>query len=536
MGTELPQTTDFRVTPDRGTYAPGELVTLIVSTESSIITRVDLETKLFQGMDLVGRQEKVWELKIGKNQTNLQIQPGLAIPAGYGVDVFLYPTDSNEPFSKCQTAFDVLEDWTVFPRYGFVCDFSPARSNVEETIGTLTRFHLNGLQFYDWQYRHDTLVPPQDDYLDPLGRSLSLNLIRDLIAAAHAHGMKAMPYLAIYAASASFWKDHLEWALYDRDHQAIPFGENFLGIMNPVAGGEWSRHLLGECENVLKQLPFDGLHIDQYGDPKTGYDFYTQPVDLPKAFNDFIQAAVKQHPQIPVLFNAVGNWPIESLAKAPTAFNYIEIWPPKTSYTDLAGIVRNASQLSGGKPVVIALYIPANRYINIRLADAMVMSAGGTRIELGETGRLLSDPYFPKHEAMDPRLSDSLRRQIELIIRYANWISPLVPEIYLPIPKLPRGIEYFLRKTTKGYSISLVNLSADQPLHWNEDHVQPEVKWDFTIEIQMDEPVRNVWMVSPDFDFLTPVSLKFNHIKDFLTVEIPSLEVWDVILIETMKM
>jgi hypothetical protein len=52
----------------------------------------------------------------------------------------------------------------------------------------------------------------------------------------------------------------------------------------------------------------------------------------------------------------------------------------------------------------------------------------------------------------------------------------------------------------------------------------------------MDEPVRNVWMVSPDFDFLTPVSLKFNHIKDFLTVEIPSLEVWDVILIETMKM
>ena len=285
-----------------------------------------------------------------------------------------------------------------------------------------------------------------------------------------------MPYLAIYAASAAFWKSHPEWALYDQDQAPIPFGDDFLGIMNPVAGGEWGLHLLAECQNVLEKLPFDGLHIDQYGDPKTAFDRQGQAVDLPKAFADFISSAVRQHPDVPVLFNAVGNWPIKSLAKAPTAFNYIEIWPPKTAYTDLAEIVRNARLLSEEKPVVIALYLPANRPINNRLADAMILSAGGTRIELGENARLLSDPYFPKHEAMDACLSENLRRQIELIIRYADWISPLVSECRLPVDNLPKGIEHFCRKTTKGYSLSLVNLSADQPLHWNEEHDQPAIK------------------------------------------------------------
>jgi dextranase len=527
--------TDFRATPNRGTYTPGEAVTLTVAAESPLAAQVHVEAKFFRGLDLIEQQRKAWRLVAGHNEIQFTFLPGLSNPAGYGVEVQVIEDRPNRSSMVCQTAFDVLSTWTVLPRYGFVCDFSPARKNIAETIETLNRYHLNGLQFYDWQYRHDTLVPPQDDYSDPLGRPLSLRTVRDLIAAAHVHGMKAMPYLAIYAASAAFWKSHPEWALYDQDHRLIPFGDDFLGLMNPVAGGEWSMHLLAECQNVLEKLPFDGLHIDQYGDPKTAFDYQGQPVDLPKAFTDFISNAVRQHPDVPVLFNAVGNWPIESLAKAPTAFNYIEIWPPKTAYTDLAEIVRNARLLSEEKPVVIALYLPANRPINNRLADAMILSAGGTRIELGENARLLSDPYFPKHEAMDACLSENLRRQIELIIRYADWISPLVSESRLPVDNLPKGIEHFFRKTLKGYSLSLVNLSTDQPLRWNEEHGQPEIKRDFTLEIQMDEPLKNIWLVSPDFDSLTPESLEFKLIKDKLVLKIPSLEVWDVILIETMK-
>jgi dextranase len=522
----------FQATPDRGSYTPGQKVTLSVTAESAQAVQTVLEVKFFRGLELICRQHKDWALLPGENEIKFSFQPGPAAPAGYGVEVELEGQPAAESL-KCQTAFDVLDSWTQFPRYGFLCDFSPARRNSEDTIAILNRFHLNGLQFYDWQYRHDCLVPPQEEFTDPLGRPLSLKSTKDLIVAAHRHGMTAMPYLAIYAASAAFWKSHPHWALYDQDHHLIPFGDDFLGIMNPVAGGDWANHLLGECRQVLEQLPFDGLHIDQYGDPKTGFDDQGWPIDLPQAFADFIHAAVEQHPQVPVLFNAVGNWPIEALAKAPVAFNYIEIWPPKTTYTDVAEIVRNARQLSGQKPVVIALYLPANRPLNNRLADAVIFSAGGTRIELGENGRLLSDPYFPKHEAIDPAFSEQLRRQIELIIRYADWISPLLPESELPPLQGPVGLQYFFRRTAKGYSLSLVNLGGTQPLQWNKAHAQPEPLSNFSIKLGLNEKVARVWLVSPDEESLSPLTLEFAAAENAVEIHIPSLVVWDVLLIET---
>jgi dextranase len=521
---------EFSVTPDRGTYLPGEKVRLTINAESTTAGSTHLEIQTFRGLEFISKQSNPWNLQIGHNQIEIPFQPQGNDPAGYGVQVILFDGNTGKPISTCETAFDILPDWTVFPRYGFVCDFSPSRSNIEETIETLNRFHINGLQFYDWQFRHDTLIPPQDDFSDPLGRPLSLKITKALIASAHRFGMKAMPYLAIYAASAAFWKSHPDWDLYDQNHALIPFGDDFLGIMNPVAQGPWSTHLLEECQKVLTQLPFDGLHIDQYGDPKTGFDELGQPVDLPKAFVDFVTAAVKQHPQAPVLFNAVGNWPIESLAKAPTAFNYIEIWPPKTTYSDVADIVRNARQLSGEKPVVIALYLPANRPINNRLADAIIFSAGGTRIELGENGRLLSDPYFPKHEPIDAGFSEILRRQLELIIRFEEWISPLIKESALPKMQLPEGIQPFFRKTVQGFSLSLVNLGHAGILNWTENHPQPEIKRGFTIEVSLDEPIESIWLVSADRDSLSPEPVEFQALANAVTIEVPSLEIWDVLL------
>jgi dextranase len=525
--------TNLEVTPDQATYAPGEPVKLKITLVSCVTARTNLKVRIFRGIELTWRKISNWNLVLGTNEIEVTFQPGGNNPVGYGVEVELSSDEFLSTSLLCETAFDVLSSWTVFPRYGFVCDFSPTRKNVSETIETLNHYHVNGLQFYDWQYRHDSLVPPQDEFTDPLGRPLSLIITRELISAAHRHGIKAMPYLAIYAASAAFWKSHTQWALYDQDHSLIPFGEDFLGIMNPVAGGGWSQHLLAECHKVLERLPFDGLHIDQYGDPKSGFDDQGHPVDLPEAFADFIETCVKQNPNVPVLFNAVGNWPIETLAKTPTAFNYIEIWPPKTAYTDVAEIVRNARQLSGEKPVVIALYLPANRPTNNYLADAIIYSVGGTRIELGENGRLLSDPYFPKHEAIDFDFSEHLRRQSELVIRYADWISPLIPECQAPVYYGPEGIAYFFRKTVQGYSISLVNLRASHQFQWDEAHAQPESLRNFVLEVHINEEVKQVSLVSPDRNSISPVSLGFSQLSEKVIIQVPSLEIWEVLLIET---
>jgi dextranase len=430
-----------------------------------------------------------------------------------------------------QTAFDVLPSWTAFPRYGYLTDFSASRPDEKVTMQTLAKFHINGLQFYDWQYRHDLLVAPSNEYMDPLGRPLSLEAISRLIKAAHEHGMSAMPYLAVYAASAEFWRTHPDWQLYDQDHNPIPFGEDFLGIMNPVDGGPWQKHLLGQSDQVLQMLPFDGLHIDQYGDPKTGFDAKSQPVDIAKAFGDFINAAARRHPNLPVLFNAVGNWPIETLAASPVAFNYIEIWPPDIQYADLARIVRNARQLSGEKPVVIALYMPAEREVNHLLADAVILSAGGNRIEIGESARLLTDPYFPKHEAISDALLASLRSCADFAVRYEEWIGPLVPESATPDLKLPDGVETFYRKVKGGASLSLVNLKASEPLCWNAEQARPGDFGPIVLEMPLEFVPQKVWLLEP-YASSSPQLLGYHLNGDKVSVVVPNLDLWNVLLFE----
>ena len=519
--------------PARGMFKPGELVRVFLECEAREAGAYTFTVQIFRGLDIFFTRKEVKTLEVGFNKVVFAgLVPGEA-PAGYGFEVTY--SDTSAVLEKAETTFDVLSDWTSFPRYGFLSDFSNSRTDADETIQTLAKYHINGLQFYDWQYRHDELLPPQDEYLDPLNRPLSLKITRKLIAAAHEQGMAALPYLAVYAASADFWRAHPEWMLYDTEHNSIPFGENFLGIMNPTAGSPWQLHLLAQCQKVLAALPFDGLHIDQYGDPKTGYDAEGQVVEIPQAFGDFVRAASAQHPGRPVLFNAVGNWPINELAASPVAFNYIEVWPPDVKYLDLVRIVRNAHKLSGQKPVVIALYLPAERTINNQLADALIFSAGGTRIELGENGRLLTDPYFPKHSAISEKLNVSLRKSLDCIVRYEEWIGPLVAESTLPELNIPVGVEPFFRETTHGASLCLVNLNNGDELTWNSEHAEPAEYGVFDLEIDLGFTPEKVWLINPDSSTLAPLALEY-HVQDGkVRVNVSSLKVWEILLFEGQK-
>jgi len=515
--------------PTRGMYKPGELVRCILECEAVQACKITFTLTLFHGPTAVKTRKETRSLDAGLNHVDFSFLVPMDAPAGYGIS--LACDEGLATPSKLETAFDVLPGWTVFPRYGYLTDFSASRPDEKSTMQTLAKFHINGLQFYDWQYRHDQLVAPTVDYLDPLGRPLSLIAIKRLIKAAHHHGMAAMPYLAVYAASADFWRAHPDWMLYDAEHKPIPFGEDFLGIMNPEAGGHWQKHLLDECNRVLLTLPFDGLHIDQYGEPKSGFDAAGQPVDIARAFGDFIQAAADGHTGLPILFNAVGNWPIETLAAAPVAFNYIEIWPPDIHYTDLARIVRKARKLSDEKPVVIALYMPAAREINHLLSDAMILSAGGCRIEIGENARLLTDPYFPKHEAILDSLMTKLRTCADFAVRYEEWVGPLIPESAAPVLTLPEGVEAFYRKVKAGASLSLVNLKSGDPLCWNDAHDSPEVVNAFTLEIPLDFTPQKVWLLEP-YGSTESRLLAHRLNGDKVSVAVPDLEVWHVLLFE----
>jgi dextranase len=258
----------------RAFYRPGEPVTvqvflpqkdleaaaaesgaLLLRTRVSHLARVVLELE----------HETTAEELVGGVRLSLTL-PAIA-PRGYGLDLTM-SDNQGRVLGRGSAGFDVLNQWTEMPRYGFLTDFAPGRDDAHETMRQLARYHINALQFYDWMYRHDTLLPPQDVYDDPLGRELSLSTVRALIDAAHAYNMAAMPYAAVYAASPAFAGQHPHWALYDAHGAMRLFADGFLVYMDPRPESGWTQHLLAEFERVLREMAFDGIHLDQYGEPR----------------------------------------------------------------------------------------------------------------------------------------------------------------------------------------------------------------------------------------------------------------------------
>jgi len=515
------------VYPARGMFKPGEPIQLVAEIEAEATAAASLRITIAHLASIVATWIEPVALTPGTRTVTLDWAAPDIAPRGYGVELELLD-DAGRRQDAATTAFDVLPAWTTFPRYGFLTDFTPGRGDIAAAVESLARFHLNGLQFYDWHYRHDHLLPPEPEYTDPLGRRLSLAVVAEGVRAAQAHGMAAMPYLAVYAASPEFWRDHPEWALYDAERRPISFGDGLLGLMNPAPGAPWTRHLLGECDAVLAALPFDGLHVDQYGEPKVAFDAKGKPVDLPAAFWSFIGALKERHPQATVLFNAVGNWPIEALTASPQDFSYIEVWPPWTGYRDLQEIVTRARALSGGKPVVVALYLAADRPVNIRLADALIFSCGGSRIELGERERLLADPYFPRHQPLPSELRTTLRRYYDFAVRYGEWIGPAASNATEGSVEAPAGVWVVCRATGDWFVVCLVNAAGLEEARWDQPLPPPVPQTDVSIRVRTPWPVGQVWCASPDGGHPELHPAAWGREGDEVRVTLPFLDTWAI--------
>lgn len=518
----------FTLSPDKGSYQPGDTVRLTV--ESTAIGDFALECVIRHlHMELQRIAIPSAAFTTDRHRYQLEWTPPPTAMHGYGADLTVSSPDGTI-ISRTSTSFDVLSSWTQYPRYGFVTDFTPGRNDAAETMEELARFHINGLQFYDWQYRHDDLVAPTAEFDDPLDRRLSLITIRELADAAHSRGMAAMAYVAVYAASPEFWRSNPESALYDDAGQAVSFMDDFLGLMDPTADSTWANHLLGECDTTLASLEFDGIHIDQYGEPRTAWNHNGEPVDLPQAFGDFVRELKRRHPKRPTTFNAVKNWPIDALVGSPMDFVYIELWPETPSYRELAEVVRSAHAESGGKPAVIALYLPADRPINIRLANALIISNGGSRIEIGEHSRLLSDPYFPLHQELDPATRDTVLRYSDFRVRYGDLLGPASASTDSAV-RLPEEI-WATTRTSPGWSlVSMVNMSGIAEAHWDESHSPPRPQHNVIVEVDVTGPVREVWHASPDNDGRMR-STSWTREEDTLRVTVPSIDTWTMLMIE----
>lgn len=523
---------NFQFYPLCGTFDPGQEISLQL-----LLPRVDDQRyPLRVGLTIWKEFEPVFthssQLKEPNQAEDLVLTwgPPRGSLGGYGAVVEIRDADCSLLGSK-MTAFDILQDWTEFPRYGFLCDFSPYRGGVEAVLTDLLRCHINGLQYYDWQYRHDQLLPPKEIYKDPLDRTLSLHVIRRFLDLSQNYGMKSMPYMAVYAASLDFWKKHPGWALYDVEGKPYQF-EDFLGIMDPTAGSPWTAHIQEECARVLAELPYDGIHIDQYGEPRQGVNASGKPVNLPVAFQDFINQLKQDQPGKTIVFNAVKNWPIEALAESSADFQYIEIWPPETSYQDLRRILIQSRSLSGGKPVVVAAYISAENVPNIRLADAVTYAHGGVRIELGEGNRLLTDPYFPNHEPISESLQAYLENYYDFIVCYQELFGPAVKRNHGYQVSRPEGVCFTVCQRDGLLSICLINQTGLSGAQWDQAHDLPEPQVNIDLAGPVPGQISGVWWGSPDRTDWRLQPLSWQEDSGNYRLKIPRLDVWGTLVLK----
>jgi len=540
--------------PHRAFYRPGEVVQLDVSLTGQVLPAVQIVISIVYLSDEMARLSEPIDQVSGDAATiEMTWMPPPVAPRGYGVDAWAVD-GGGRVIAATSTAFDVLEHWTQAPRYGFLMDFGPERVSFDSTMRWLTSYHVNGLQFYDWMYRHDQLLPPTDIFQDPLGRRLSLTTVRQLIDAAHARGIAAMPYTAIYAASTRFFRQHPDWALRDAKGDPILFGDDFLAIMNPAPGSPWTLHLQDQFVQILEKTGFDGIHLDQYGDPKLACDSAGNQVDLGQIVPRFIdlikRTATRIRADATVVFNCVGNWPIERAVESQQDFVYIEVWPPDTQYENLHRLIIEAQTLSDGKPVVLAAYIDPAQTVNARLTDAVIFASGGYHVELGETEGMLSDPYFPKYGRMSDELATALRRYYDFLVRYENVLSldtrdttarrsgqVTIEGIDTDANHLCHKVWVITREGPGCEAINLINLLDVSEPAWNgphDQHVTPVTN--LQVRCYPHRPVQRIWWASPDDKNPQMYALDFGVGTDergtYVTFAVPVLMYWDLIIVE----
>ncbi|HZQ05641.1 MAG TPA: glycoside hydrolase family 66 protein [Anaerolineae bacterium] len=543
--------------PERATYAPGN--------EASICIEILNESpRIFSGSILAHLVSLDREITSAERDVHLKPRArapfalSLQLPTddlrGYGVEIHVIDR-RKQLLARTTTALDVCSDWTLAPRYGFLSDFAPDERDTAARLAALSRYHINALQFYDWMYRHDTLIPPTLVFQDALGRTLSLETIQVKLRLAQEYGMRTLAYTAIYAASPNFWRAHRAWGLFDAQGKPYMLGD-FLNIMN-LANSAWATHFQRECQRAI-ELGFDGIHLDQYGYPRLGYDSEGARVNVERALTPFLDGVQEAIGKRPTVFNAVNGWGLEAAAQSQVAPLYIEVWSPNDTYRDVREIILHARRLRNGRSPVLAAYI--NAFLSpddkvrrgagnaLRLLTAAIYLNGGSQIVLGEKNGVLCDPYFPKYAHLTPATARALRADYDFISRYAEYffdpawrdvsttrVGGINEEIRLDVPRYGPFAEEdslwtIVRERKEEMTLGLVNLCGIRA-RWNEAKPKPRALDELKVTLRAPRRIGHAYYLTPGQSGRA-ARLPLKQSNGAARLTIPRLDMWGLLLLQ----
>ena len=486
---------------------------------------------------------------------------------GYAVELYSGSGDSETIYAT--VGVDVSSDWTKFPRYGFLSKF-PQLTDAEmgDVIDNLNKYHINGLQFYDWMNKHQMPLPvvdgsPSSSWKDIINRDIYFDTVEKYIEKAHGRNMKAMFYNLVYGAWDNAEADGVqkEWYVYtdnghtNRDFHLLssPFLSNIY-LLDP-SNTEWQQYIAAENQKVYQYLDFDGYHMDQLGDRGTRYKYDGSVLNLSQSYKPFIEAMKTDKPSKDIAMNAVNQYGQQGIAQSTADFLYTEVWSPNDTYNDLSYIIQQNNTYSGNsKNTVLAAYMNydlANNqgYFNtpaVLMTDAVIFAFGGAHLELGE--HMLGKEYFPNSNLqMKSDLKAALPDYYDFLVAYQNLLrdggsfnlaTVTSTDAKMQIANWPASqgsVATVCKKVGTSQVIHLINFTDSKSQQWRDNsgiQTIPALIKDAALSVTSTQPVTKVWVASPDIIGGASRSLEFSQSGNQVVFTLPELKYWTMVVLE----
>lgn len=488
---------------------------------------------------------------------------------GYSIEVWVRDGAGNTQ-DNYNTAVDVSSDWTKFPRYGYVATYpSQDTATSANIIWQLKNYHIDALQFYDWQWKHHiplagTVSAPASSWNDVGGRTNYRQTVMDYLNASHGYNMLGFSYNAANAAYADYGTDgsgvNSQWGLYDNSNCTGQDYWNFNGwggvtsglyLFNPADSG-WQNYIANRENDMYAAYPFDGWHVDQLVTSNSRYTCSGSSVDVYSTFPGFL-SSMKAKTNKRLIFNSSGGTALSGVAASGAVDALYTEWFSGKSYGNVKSDIDYALSLNSGKQPVDALYMDQNHvgsYFGtpgVLLTDATIFASGGAHIELGDGSHMLDGDYYPDHTlAMSSDLQRQLHNYYDFMVAYENLLrggltntsnTVQLNGISTSTNSTP-GTVYEFTKSGNGYdTINLINLlgeTSNDAFDANGDRPAPTAQSNVTVKYYYGSgTINSVDVASPDYQNGKSIDLNFSTGSDgngnYVTFTVPSLAYWDMI-------
>ena len=297
--------------------------------------------------------------------------------------------------THAETALDVSSSWTRFPRMGYVSHFKPTApegtdghttyesflfQKPQDYINKLSQdYHINALQYYDWQYRHDQPVAT-GDFAEkwPLwydNTYAAKKTVSDYETAATNAGMGSLAYSMAYAANDGYDSSRIpdEWILRNDDGpywrrdlgsqwwvntpEGTPKPANHMTMMNVNTQG-WRDYITDQYVTQKDTFGFDGTHIDTLGQT-VKKDASGNSVDLTDGLTALVNETASKTGTATGI-NLPDGAGTDKIGPSSASYIYTELWDHNETNQQVASYLQGARDKSANKPQIVAAY--ANNY------------------------------------------------------------------------------------------------------------------------------------------------------------------------------